>query len=103
MSDLIEKHAKKVEGSKKVREITIITLSTCMWCKKCKRWLEERDIQYKFIDIDKILHEDKKKILDFLKSNYKERVSYPFMIYDDDNIMGYDPGKYEKLLKGGGS
>ncbi len=103
MSDLIEKYAKKVEGSKKAREIIIITLSTCMWCKKCKRWLQERDFQYKFIDIDKIVNEDKKKILDFLKSNYQERVSYPFMVYDDDYIIGYDPEKYEKLLKGGGS
>ena len=59
MSEIIEHLAQTVEGSKKDRNITILTLSTCMWCKKCKAWLKDRDIQYRYVDVDKIKYEEK--------------------------------------------
>ncbi len=102
MSEIIDKHAQTIEGGKESRDITLLTLSTCMWCKKCKRWLNERDVKYRYVDLDKIPHEEKAKILDFLKETYNSRISYPFMICDEDHVVGYDPGKYEKLMKGEG-
>jgi len=102
MAEIIENLAQTVEGSKKSRNITILTLSTCMWCKKCKAWLNERDIQYRYVDIDKINFEEKSKLLDHLREKYNSRISYPFMICDDEAIVGYNPNKYEELLKSGG-
>jgi glutaredoxin len=100
--DLIEDLAIEVEGEKDKREITIFTLSTCMWCKKCKRWLNERDIKYRYIDLDKIPYNQKSEILDHLRSTFESRVSYPYMVCDKtDTVIGYDPNKYEELMKGG--
>ncbi|MFW9826535.1 MAG: glutaredoxin family protein [Candidatus Thorarchaeota archaeon] len=99
MSEVIDKLAKTVEGSNKNRNITILTLSTCMWCKKCKAWLKERDIKYRYVDVDQIEFEDKSKILEYLRNNYESRVSYPFMICDGEAVVGYNPGKYEELMK----
>ncbi|MFX1570763.1 MAG: glutaredoxin family protein [Promethearchaeota archaeon] len=103
MSEIIGNLAQTVEGSKKDREITILTLSTCMWCKKCKAWLKERDIQYRYVDVDKIDFEEKSKILSYLKEKYQSRISYPFMICDNEFVIGYNPEKYEELMKSGGS
>jgi len=103
MSEIIEKHAKTVEGSNKNRDITILTLSTCMWCKKCKAWLKDRDVHYKYVDVDQINFEEKSKIMDYLRENYQSRVSYPFMICDGEVVVGYNPGKYEELMKSGGN
>lgn len=103
MSEVIDKFAKNVEGSNKNRDITILTLSTCMWCKKCKAYLQDHDIQYRYVDVDKIDIKDKSKILAYLKEKYQSRISYPFMICDDDFFVGYNPGKYEQLLKSGGN
>jgi len=102
MSELIEKLAETVEGSKKNIDVTILTLSTCMWCKKCKAWLKDRDVQYRFVDVDKIDFKEKSKILDYLKEKYQSRISYPFMICDDEFVVGYKPNRYEDLLKSGG-
>jgi glutaredoxin len=100
--ELIEKLAIEVEGVKDKREIIIFTLSTCMWCKKCKRWLKERDVKYRYIDLDQIPYSQKSEILDYLKDNYHTRVSYPFVLCDKkDIVVGYDPNKYEELMKGG--
>ena len=100
--ELINELAIQVEGDNDKREIIIFTLSTCMWCKKCKGFLNDRKIKYKYIDMDQIPYSQKSQILDFLRSNYSQRVSYPYMICDNrDIVVGYDPNKYEELMKGG--
>lgn len=103
MSDeeLIANLNMKVEGENKSKEIQIFTLSTCMWCKKCKRYLDDKNVEYSYIDMDKIQYAHKKQILDFLRATYKERISYPFLICDDKAIVGYNPEKYDKMLKSG--
>ena len=102
MSELIENLAQTVEGSKKNRDITILTLSTCMWCKKCKAWLKEHDVQYKYIEVDQIDFREKSKIIDYLRDKYQSRISYPFMICDDEFVVGYNPNRYEELMTSGG-
>ncbi|MFX1365664.1 MAG: glutaredoxin family protein [Promethearchaeota archaeon] len=103
MLKTIEKLAKTVKGSKKNRDIILLTLSTCMWCKKCKTWLEENDIQYRYVDVDKIKPIEKLQIIEYLKYTYQNRVSYPYMICDNEVVVGYNPSKYEELTKSGGN
>ena len=95
---------KEVDGKKDKQDVSIFTLSTCMWCKKCKAYLKDRDIKYKFIDVDSISSEEKSKILEYLRENYKpDRIAYPFLVCDDKFVVGYDPNKYEELIKEGGN
>lgn len=100
MAEIIEKYAQGVKG-KKDNNVTIVTLSTCMWCKKCKRFLQDNDMKYQYIDVDKIPPEDKSKILNYLKDNYQSRISYPFLICDNGHVVGYDPEKYKELMMNG--
>ena len=94
----------EVEGQISSQEISIFTLSTCMWCKKAKNWLIERGIKYHYVDVDKIDPSEKSKVLTYLRENYKpDRISYPFFICDDEFVVGYDPTKYEKLINQGGN
>ena len=95
---------KEVDGKKDKQDVSIFTLSTCMWCKKCKAYLKDRDIKYKFIDVDSISSEEKSKILEYLRENYKpDRIAYPFLVCDNKFVVGYDPNKYEELIKDGGN
>ena len=96
----IENLTQKVEGKNTTQNVTIFTLSTCMWCKKCKQYLKDKDIQYKYIDVDQIGSEQKKQIMDYLKENYKpDRIAYPFLVCDDKFVVGYDPNKYEEIIR----
>ena len=93
----------EVEGTNSDHDVSIFTLSTCGWCKRCKAYLKDRNIKYKYIDIDKINSEEKSEILSFLRENYKpDRIAYPFMVCDDKFVVGYDPNKYEEIMKTGG-
>jgi len=100
LAEIIEKYAQGVEG-KKDNNVTIVTLSTCMWCKKCKRYLQDNDMKYQYVDVDKIPAEDKSKILNYLKDSYQSRISYPFLICDNGHVIGYDPEKYKELMMDG--
>ncbi len=100
VENLIEKLAIEVQGEKKGDEnIIIFSLSTCMWCKKCKRFLDERNMKYRYIDLDKIDPKDKKKIIEYLKSTYESRISYPFLVCEKGFVVGFNPDKYKKLLE----
>ena len=102
--EFIERLTQEVKGEKDTHDVTIFTLSTCMWCKKCKTFLSDRGIKYRYIDIDRIDISEKSQILQFLRETYKpERISYPFVVWDDDFVVGYNPGKYEELIKLGGN
>jgi glutaredoxin len=97
---LIEKLAKKVDGTKGLNDnILIFTLSTCMWCKKCKTFLNDRNMTYRYIDVDKIEPQDKSEIINYLKSSYQDRISYPFLVCEKGHVVGYNPNKYVELLE----
>ena len=51
--------------------------------------------------MDKIDPKDKATILEYLRNTYQERISYPFLVCESGHVVGYDPNKYKKLLKGG--
>lgn len=100
VENLIDKLAQEVNGEKAVEEnILIYTLSTCMWCKKCKRFLNDRNMKYRYIDVDKIDTKDKSMLLDKLKSQYQTRISYPFLVCESGHVVGYNPNQYEELFK----
>ncbi len=102
--EFIERLAQEVKGENESYNVTIFTLASCMWCKKCKTFLLEKGINYRYIDLDKIDSSEKSKILQFLRETYKpERISYPFVVWDENFVVGYNPGKYEELINLGGN
>ncbi|MBY9020614.1 MAG: glutaredoxin family protein [Candidatus Lokiarchaeota archaeon] len=94
----------EVEGKNDIHNVAVFALSTCMWCKKAKNFLNERGIKYRYIYVDQIDPSEKSKVLTYLRENYKpERISYPFVVCDDEFVVGYNPGKYEELINQGGN
>ena len=69
-----------------------------MWCKKSKRFLDDRKLKYRYIDLDKIERADKSKIIDYLQTKYNSRISYPFLVCEKGHVVGYKPNEYENLF-----
>ena len=100
IEEIIKDLAIDVEGEEeKAEHILIFTLSTCQWCKKCKRFLDDKKMKYRYIDVDKIDPKIKSKILNYLESTYNSRISYPFFVCESGFVAGYNPNKYMELLK----
>ena len=76
----------KVPGKYKEHKVLIYAISTCIWCKRAKKFLRDQDIEYKYVDIDQCNVEDRSK----LKKDILARggqLSYPVIIIDDKILI----------------
>lgn len=91
---------KHIEGKKK-GQVMLYALSTCVWCKRTKRLLNELGIDYHFVDADLANSEDKEEIRrTILKWN--PNGSYPTIVIDDEHsIIGYDPERIKEVFGDG--
>ena len=65
-----------VEGIDKGK-VLLYAISTCIWCKKTKRLLNDLGIAYDYIDVDLVSEQEKDEIRkEVLK--WKNKASYPF-------------------------
>jgi glutaredoxin len=88
-----------VQGEKKNHKIKCYTVSTCVWCKKTKKWLKDNSYEYEYIDVDLLEGEDKQKIQDEVRA-LNDRVSFPTIVIDDTVvIVGHDSDKLKEALE----
>lgn len=88
----------RVQG-KSIKNILIFTLSTCMWCKKLKNFLNEKGLEYCYIDMDLLMEPERGEVLAELK-RWNSSVSFPTIVIDQKNcIVGFDESKIKKVLE----
>ena len=88
----------KVEGSNNKNKVFLYTLSTCGWCKKTKQLLNDNDVSYEYIDLDKCSKEDQKTAVKEIKVK-KLPVAFPIVIINDDVVIqGFKKDKIIEAL-----
>ncbi|MCJ7496995.1 MAG: glutaredoxin family protein [candidate division Zixibacteria bacterium] len=75
--------------------IVLYTLSTCGWCKKTKRLLNEMEVEYYYNDVDLLEGKSKEKTLEEI-SRWNPACTFPTLVIDNKCIVGYQ----EKEIKG---
>lgn len=77
-----------VNGENKGK-ILLYALSTCVWCRKTKQFLEDLGVEYSYIFVDLLEEDDKDDIIkDVKKCN--PRISFPTIIVNDEKcIIGF--------------
>lgn len=71
-----------VPGKYDKHKVKIYTISTCMWCKRLKRKLQDNEIKYTYLDIDLLPLEDKTQVKIQLRQ-YRRILAFPMMFVDD--------------------
>lgn len=61
-------------------------LSTCIWCKRAKRFLSNHQIEYEYIDVDLISQEDLQHVERDIKDR-KGQLLFPTIIVDDQMLL----------------
>ncbi len=73
--------------------IVLYALSTCPWCKKTKKLLEDLGVEYYFGDVDLMNDMEKEKALQIV-TKWNPSSSFPTMIIDDNKcIIGFQESK----------
>ncbi len=73
----------------KSRHIMLYALSTCVWCQKTKKLLNDLGVAYEYVDVDRCQGESRQEAVEKLKA-CNPRVSFPTVVIDNDTcINGY--------------
>jgi len=78
-------------------EVKVYSLSTCGHCRSTKKLLSECKIEYEFIDVDTLVGEERKAIIEDVKK-VNSRCSFPTIIIGDKVIVGYKEKEIKEAL-----
>jgi len=79
---------KKISG-KKIGDIFIFALSTCIWCQKTKNLFKELGVEYSYVDVDLLEGEDQEQaVADMAK--WSKNQSFPLIVLNKKKtILGF--------------
>jgi glutaredoxin len=82
------------------RRVEFFGLSTCVWCRKAKAWLDDHGVQYESCYVDLLAGAEREAAMGRLRQHVS-RESYPTLVIDDGRavIQGYAPERYEQELR----
>ncbi|HIE57049.1 MAG TPA: NrdH-redoxin [Anaerolineales bacterium] len=78
--------------STKKQRVILFTTPTCTYCKKAKRYLRERGVSFKDVDVSK----DSKAARDMVRRSGQQGV--PQILIGNKVIVGFDRPKIDRLL-----
>jgi len=85
----------KVTGEKNQHKVVLYALSTCVWCKMTKQFLNDNNVEFEYVYVDLLEEDDKEKIRKHIQSK-GGNLSYPTTIVDDKIVV---TGFRKDLLK----
>jgi len=86
-----------VDGHKK-GEVLLFALSTCGWCKKTRKLLEEFGVAYDYIYVDLAEGDERTECLEELKK-WNPSLSFPTLLINNERvIIGFDRASIEGAL-----
>jgi glutaredoxin-like protein NrdH len=83
---------------KQYGDVKIYALSTCPWCKKTKKLLDDLGVEYYFTDVDLLTDEEKNKAMETVRK-WNPSVSFPTIVVNDARcIIGFREDELREAL-----
>jgi glutaredoxin-like protein NrdH len=78
--------------------IELYALSTCPWCRKTKKLLEDLGVEYYFGDVDLMTDAEKKEAMVVIQK-WNPSTSFPTMVIDNKKcIVGFQEDKIKETF-----
>ena len=88
---------KHVTGKNKGK-IILYALSTCIWCRKTKKFLEQLDVEYDYIEVDMLEKNEKDQVMKTIEQ-WNPQCSFPTMVINNEKcIVGFNETKIKQEL-----
>ena len=78
-------------------DVKMYTLSTCSHCKATKKFLNECNVVYEFVDVDLLEGDERKAILEDIKK-INPRCSFPTIKIGEKVIVGFKEKEIKEAL-----
>jgi glutaredoxin len=78
------------------KTVELYTMSTCPWSRSAKAFLDDRRVQYAYVDYDLADPGEQHRIREEMLAN--NAAAFPYVKIGDDFIVGYNPDAFTRLL-----
>ena len=79
-------------------DVMLYALSTCVWCKKTKAFLEEMHVDFRYLDVDLLDKQERATVMDEIRK-WNPACSFPSLVIDNSRcIVGYNEQKMRESL-----
>jgi glutaredoxin len=90
--------AKHVEGENKKHNVFLYALSTCVWCKKTRAFLEELGVCYDYEYVDLLVGDEQDKVIREIEAA-NPAGGFPTMVINKTRvIVGFKPEEIKEAL-----
>ncbi|HDQ72801.1 MAG TPA: glutaredoxin family protein [Chloroflexi bacterium] len=88
-----------VSGSKDTHKVAFYGLSTCIWCKKTRDFLESQDVAFDYTYVDLLQGQEKKDAIAQVRC-WNSSVSFPTIVIDEQQcVVGFKRDNLKELLE----
>ena len=81
-------------------KVKLYALSTCGWCRKTKRFLDDNDVDYEYEYLDLLTGNERVRALAEVEQ-YNRRKSFPTLVVQNDDthvVIGYKESRLREVL-----
>jgi glutaredoxin-like protein NrdH len=87
-----------IQGSHTAHAVIFYGLSTCIWCKRSRKFLEEQNVSFDFVYVDLLGGDERKAAVEEIAS-WNPGKNFPTIVIDGkDVVVGYRPEKLREML-----
>ncbi|MHA1146305.1 MAG: glutaredoxin domain-containing protein [Candidatus Helarchaeota archaeon] len=87
-----------IEGNIGKHEVQLVTISTCIWCRRIKQKLNDNGIAYGYTDIDNLPYDERIELKEFLR-RYQRNLAFPMVFCDGNLVKGMRQDEIIDMLK----
>jgi glutaredoxin-like protein NrdH len=81
-----------------LRKVKLYALSTCAWCKKTKRFLDDNNVDYEYEYIDLLSGDERARGLEEM-GRWNPRRTFPTVVVDDQEVVvGFKEERLREVL-----
>lgn len=87
-----------VTGVHQEHQVKFYGLSTCIWCRKTREFLEEEEVAFDFVYVDLLQGDERDATKDEIRP-WNQRVSFPTIVIDDaECVIGFKTDELKQVL-----
>lgn len=88
-----------VTGVHQEHQVKFYGLSTCIWCRKTRQFLEDEGVAFDFVYVDLLEGDEREAIKDEIRE-WNPRVSFPTIVIDGAQCMiGFKTDELKQVLE----
>ena len=88
----------KVPGRHDEHHVAFYGISTCIWCKRTRKFLEDQGVAFDYVYLDLLSGQEREETLAQVR-RWNPAVSFPILVVDDSKcVIGYRPESIKEAL-----